>query len=253
MTNVTDNGTNVIPLDDTREKLEADVWKLSKEWNKNASFWSIYTTVGYAKIIDLLDRQAAITQRECIDRWDAKAMLEIVELQARVDELQDQVDRYASLVRCLKRDHGINASWDNLRGFWNIEITEEHMNARDALAAELADVERTHMRLPVDADGAPIRIGDEMEWTNKLNGEKERFVCAGYTTEYSTWKPNNLALMATNEEGAEFYCDQCRHVQPDIVESLLEEFHGKLWSDDEEQMALLEEYAERIRKAVEHG
>lgn len=102
MTNVTDNATNVILLDDnTREKLEADVrgkvvCSPMVDKDEGALVASVREVIGW------LDRQAAITERECIDRWDAKATLEIAELRAKVDELTDerdelleQVERYA--------------------------------------------------------------------------------------------------------------------------------------------------------------
>lgn len=130
----------------------------------------------------------------------------------------------------------------------------------DELTEQLADMERTHMKLPLDADGVPIRIGDEMEWTNKLNGEKERFTVAGYTTEYSTWTHDNCTLMATNDECAEFYCDQCRHVKPDTIESLLQDLADEVWEasctcqtiwSDSGLDGIAERYAERIRQSIE--
>lgn len=120
------------------------------------------------------------------------------------------------------------------------------------------EIEAQYLKLPVDVDGVPIRIGDEMEWTNSLNGEKERFVCAGYTTEYSTWTPDNITLMATNDECAEFYCDQCRHVKHDTVEGLLEELalqhewgYLVMACNKDEMDEVIADYAERIRKAVQ--
>ena len=126
------------------------------------------------------------------------------------------------------------------------------MNAMDALAAELADIERTHMRLPVDADGVPVRIGDTME---RICAE-DRYVFTvgligadGFCMDYET---------------SFFKASECRHVQPDTVESLLKEFalatdYAGDWNNpddvDERRLqidALANAYAERIRKAVEH-
>lgn len=297
---------------DTREKLWIDCEDLIRRIQERF-FSGRDETALQDQLADLLDRQAAITERECIDRWDKEALMLFtdmkverdklrakldefdgdcycgatvsewydlaVRLQADVDDLTRERDRALadaktqrnnfdqatkarehwkeqaeSLVRTLRKDHGLDASWDGLRGFWCIVCTQDYVDARDALAAELADMERTHMRLPVDADGVPIRIGDEMEWTNKVNGEKERFTCAGYTTEYSSRTPDNITLMATNDECTEFYCDQCRHVTSDPVESLLAEFAESIEGQNEDFSRLvIAEYAERIRKAVEHG
>lgn len=39
---------------------------------------------------------------------------------------------YDELLRCLENDWNISASWDGLRKFWNIELTEEGVRLRDA-------------------------------------------------------------------------------------------------------------------------
>jgi len=39
---------------------------------------------------------------------------------------------YDELLRCLENDWHISASWDGLRKFWNIELTEEGVRMRDA-------------------------------------------------------------------------------------------------------------------------
>jgi len=220
---------------DSREKLWADCEDLIRRIQERF-FSGRDETALRDQFAGLLDRQAAITERECRE-YEGELRKQH---HKRIAELQTSLELRDSIIE------GLRKSLDET-------IAERNDLAAKLEAKEQLERDSAYMRLPVDADGVPIRIGDEMEWTNSHNGEKERFTCAGYTTEYSTWTPDNLALMATNEESAEFYCDQCRHVQPDTVESLLEEFHGKLWSDDEEQMAMLEEYAERIRRAVENG
>ena len=39
---------------------------------------------------------------------------------------------YDELIRCLENDWHISASWDGLRKFWCIELTEEGVRMRDA-------------------------------------------------------------------------------------------------------------------------
>lgn len=39
---------------------------------------------------------------------------------------------YGELLRCLENDWNIRASWDGLRKFWCIELTEEGVKLRDA-------------------------------------------------------------------------------------------------------------------------
>lgn len=42
------------------------------------------------------------------------------------------VNRTTELLRCLENDWHIHASWDGLRKFWCIELTEEGVKLRDA-------------------------------------------------------------------------------------------------------------------------
>ena len=53
---------------------------------------------------------------------------EIEGLQAERQELSDRLDR---LVALLAREHNIDASWDGLRHYWTIQLTEEGRRARD--------------------------------------------------------------------------------------------------------------------------
>lgn len=201
--------------------------------------------------------------------------------------LDETIAERNELVRCLEADHGPKASWDGVRKFCNIERTSDCAGCAESIGAyadslcdplkeQIADLkaklddfdgdcycgetvvgwyehavlmeskvdemEQTHMRLPVDADGVPCRIGDVLDWDG---GRSEVMAVSEGCVWFDTDK-HELCLTCFESSG-------CRHVQPDTVESLLEDFHGKLWSDDEEQMAMLEEYAERIRKAVENG
>lgn len=55
-------------------------------------------------------------------------------LKQRIAELERQRD---ALLRCLENDYGIKASWDGLRKLWNIELTEEGVNLRDATGGTL--------------------------------------------------------------------------------------------------------------------
>ena len=44
---------------------------------------------------------------------------------------------YGELLRCLKNDWHISASWDGLRKFWCVELTEEGVKLRDATGGTL--------------------------------------------------------------------------------------------------------------------
>lgn len=46
---------------------------------------------------------------------------------------------YDELLRCLENDWNIRASWDGLRKFWCIELTDEGVRLRDAKVVDNAD------------------------------------------------------------------------------------------------------------------
>lgn len=104
------------------------------------------------------------------------------------------------------------------------------------LQERLDEVERTHMRLPMDADGVPIRVGDY------LQGVYSEFEVCAVSEHYAYWA-----------EGRHFdKADCCRHVQQDALESLLCDMIHEYGSTDALTETIAEKYAERIRKAVEH-
>ena len=116
-------------------------------------------------IFGWLDRQAAITEREYMERSG------ISELQSKVDELQAQLDAY----------------------------------------------DQTHMPLPVDADGVPIRVGDVVkfgEYRNQgiVKALNERMVIAMHVDDDYT----NYARY-----GLLWSSDACRHVELRTVEDVL--------------------------------
>ena len=127
------------------------------------------------------------------------------------------------------------------------------------------EVDERYLELPVDEDGVPIRPGDELEYCsddiihmsgenlgNVSGREKVMFIafdCDGY-------------IAIQNEEDEElgsplaffrdYDCMHYRHVKPDELKELLEEF-DKAARDihtTSEFDELMDEYAERIRKAV---
>ena len=59
--------------------------------------------------------------------------------QAIADELNAELGNeppYDELLRCLENDWHIEASWDGLRGFWCIGLTDEGVRLRDSARAE---------------------------------------------------------------------------------------------------------------------
>ena len=95
--------------DDTRERLEADIHHAADEMDR---FYCGERFINTHKIIGWLDRQAAITEREC-----RRPNWEYCETCEAIADLQDKLD----------------------------------------------EMEQTHIKLPLDADGVPIRPGDTLK------------------------------------------------------------------------------------------
>lgn len=76
----------------------------------------------------------------------------------------------------------------------------------DAIEQEVAE---RYVALPLDADGVPIRMGDEMTWVNgTFTVHKLRLT----ETEWTTWDSRHGYTVQANE---------CRHVQPDTWERII--------------------------------
>ena len=99
----------------------------------------------------------------------------------------------------------------------------------------LDEIEAQYMKLPVDADGLPVSIGDKRT-RHKTNGKAYEVEELRYDGE--TW-------WFESGEGC-FSCDSASHVKPDTVESLLAQSIEMI-------NECLADYAERIRKAMDNG
>jgi len=149
---------------DTRERIEADAWEaarldMSRTWEQRRD-----------AIVALLDRQAALTERE-----------------TKLRELYKFEENH--------RDH-----------IRSIEEVNRQLNERIAeLQAELDEYDQTHMALPVDADGVPVRVGD------KLRGVYETFEVCAVSEHYAYW-----------EQGRHWdRANECHHVGPRTLEDVL--------------------------------
>lgn len=142
---------------DTREKLEEDLQALTESWHEyDGNYMLIYYSVAYAQIKELLDRQASITRRECssIDWW-----AKVEALQDERDELLEMLDEKDELLGSATRN--LDESLDDLKDMGD-QLTDME-NQRDELQSKLDRIDETHIALPLDADGVPIRVGDWME------------------------------------------------------------------------------------------
>lgn len=116
--------------------------------------------------------------------------------------------------------------------------------------ADMVDAElgRTYIRLPLDADGVPIRPGDRMER-----------ICAEEPYPFKAWFVSSTTDFLSDE--IDFYnASECRHVKPDTVEDaikdMLEEMANERFvylsssADKHRLREIVADCTERIRKAV---
>ena len=214
---------------DTREKLEADMRNMLHSLVDNARG---YSTIAFRwnsdTFITLLDRQAAITERERERHW----------LQDERDELLEMLDEKDELLGSATRN--LDESLDDLKDMGD-HLTDME-NQRDELQAKLDAYDKTHMELPLDADGVPIRVGDKMQY----HGGEPFTVCAVAPGVIHTWAAVKLGERKTTYDYAPI---QCTHYKPRTVEDVLAEFAGDVrngkWSLDMEQR-----YADELRELI---
>lgn len=198
---------------DTREKLEEDV----------QHFVNVYCAghpLVYDKVIELLDRQAAITARECssIDWW-----AKVEALQDERDELLAMLDEKDELLGSATRN--LDESLDDLKDMGD-QLTDME-NQRDELQAKLDAYDETHIALPVDADGVPIKVGDKMQY----HGGEPFTVCAVAPGVIHTWAAVKLGERKTTYDYAPI---QCTHYKPRTIEDVLADLqHDTLTSQGE--------------------
>ena len=112
----------------------------------------------------------------------------------------------------------------------------------EAAAAERADVTLfgvDYMACPLDADGVPIHVGDELD-----EGKVAKVVL---TDEH--WEPSVYVYKLPNVQH-EYFCNEVTHHHAPTVEDVLREF-GKCWDDPAHYAKgeLVEKYAARLRLA----
>ena len=178
--------------------------------------------------------------------WDIKADGEwCIEKDERIAELEAEVDDWRAMYNQAehdRRDALMRADVFRLR----CEELEEDVGRlaeadsrweamRRELERTIAERDACYMKLPVDADGVPIRPGEYVEY----NGHVERVNAVGGSGFTS-------APMVASE--------MCRHAKTDTVAEELAKFLSACGDDDphyyDEEIA---EFAERIRKVTNDG
>lgn len=246
-------------LTDTRESLEEVAYSISAKYCGDSYNYHDCACA----IICLLDRQAAITEREtrkCRHYHADKHYCDIHE--TRINALNERIDELTRKLEDFEGDCYCGATvveWHELACKLQDRVDELQaaLNAKEQLERDSA-----YMRLPVDADGVPIKPGDRVYgYGRKEDGMTVRFLD----------QHGNLMVGDTGTtslyECLYWTAENVTHHKPDTVESLLADFQqdtltsqgeyvGEIIDAEEWERELgksIEEYAERIKKAVEHG
>lgn len=103
----------------------------------------------------------------------------------------------------------------------------------DEIEAEIAE---RYMELPLDADGVPVHVGDEMQY----HGGKPFTVCAVAPGVIHTWAAVKLGERSTTYH---YMPDQCTHHKPRTLEDVLQ-CAGV-------SVAVIEDVAAEIRELME--
>lgn len=119
-----------------------------------------------------------------------------------------------------------------------LEVTGMRPNLYEIADAIESEVAERYMRLPVDADGEPIRVGDELE---TAHGGKVVVEYIG-ECEVRVYRDGEYHRISQDE-----YAYTCRHVKPYTIEDVLREFINDECVYTNETIA---KYAERIREVL---
>ena len=84
----------------------------------------------------------------------------------------------------------------------------------DEIEAEIAE---RYMDLPVDAEGKPCKLGDFMEYVDS-KGSREVFIVSAYNSELPDGRGR---VMLNSDDGADWYAEECRHVESRTLEDVL--------------------------------
>ena len=241
---------------DTREKLEADLLELTKAWKADDSFMSIYSTVAYAQVKELLDRQAAITRTECERFCDTCRDEQVDELEAECDararaldfnlkhihELQEQVD---DLTKDVRYYHECNAELEAERD--ELQERVDNLCASEEIGNKLimeqlktdAEQNRTiveYAEKVAELEAENEKLKEELRLVNTYSGVKG---CECETTVFGMKLDEVRGLKAENERLRENLDEPsdglCVLNAIDRLRRELSGYHGQLKAHDDLQ------------------
>jgi hypothetical protein len=144
--------------------------------------------------------------------------------------------------------HGFNGPWrrnEEMLLAIADRIDAEHEREVDEARMDAFAMPNHRVALPMDADGVPIDLGDEVYYIDNATGMHEtHFTVTFFTLYEGGWEVNN------------YKPSRLRHWDKSTVEELLLDFSDKVldsghqWGLDAKET--IDDYAERIREAVEH-
>ena len=120
----------------------------------------------------------------------------------------------------------VNNPWSDLKG--------DLLSLVDEIEEE---IERDYMKLPVDADGVPIRVSDEV-----LNKNKP-------TDIYKVTSIADNGYLRIYRDTARIHSSQCRLVKPRTLEDVLAEFAAEV-EQDNNTIETARKYANEIRELL---
>ncbi len=158
------------------------------------------------------------------DRLDGRTEDERMEERTKTEHngvgITDELRRYAA--------HAVERS-DYMAGLtYDLDRIADRIDERHAVKVERLEKYRAavdamlkeYVKLPVDADGVPIHIGDVMEWSNgSFTVHELKLTEDGW----QTWD---------SEHGYTVHADECIHHQPDTWERIIEDALTVGWPND---------------------
>ena len=106
---------------------------------------------------------------------------------------------YDELLHCLENDWHISASWDGLRKFWCIELTEEGVRLRDATHGTLT----AEQVRKVIFDGSVYASYDGVQYY--ANGISMQAIADELNAELGSGTCHDLSV----DSSTQFYCSEC--------------------------------------------
>lgn len=104
------------------------------------------------------------------------------------------------------------------------------------LGAHVDDIEDAYMKLPIDAEGVPIRPGDEVR------------IDPHSPTRYEVLAVGDGIVVLDNTFIRS--ADECTHVKPRTLEEILDEWRHRVFVADGDYQIALDEYAAEIRELL---